>query len=123
MALIKADKLRGLTRDITILDAAGGTITVSANDMIRAIIGREGKLGADLTFPDAQFFVASGTNTPNGSSFTPNSPSSGKNRLRIDASDLNFAAGVYSLIIDHFDNANAAEWATVSRQVFSLEDT
>lgn len=109
----------GGTRDITIKNAAGGTIVPASSDKIRAIIGREGRLGTN--FANAQFLVTSDASTAAGSSFTKNSPSSGKNRLRIDAGDLDFAAGVYTLFIDYYDNADAQEWKNVDRQVFVLE--
>ena len=31
--------------------------------------------------------------------------------------------GTYTLFVDYFDNADAAEWKNVDRQVFVLEDT
>lgn len=122
MALVYSYKNRGITKDITIQDGAGATITPTTNDKIRAIIGREGKLGTNLV--DAQLVVTSDAATANGSSFTKNSPLSGENRLRLDASDLDLIpAGVYSLMIDYYDNADAQEYKTVSRQVFCVEDT
>lgn len=122
MTLIHAYRNRGLTKDIQILDADSAAITPSANDKIRAIIGREGQLGSSLE--DAELVVTSDAATANGSSFTKNTPSDGTNRLRLDASDLNgIAAGVYTLFIDYFDNADAQEWKNVDRQVLSLEET
>jgi len=116
MTLILAYQNRGLTRDITIRDANEVTITLGANDNVRAIIGREGET--------PQLTITGGTATVNGSSFTPNSPSSGKNRLRLDASDLALISpGTYTLFIDFFDNADAQEWKNVDRQVFVLENT
>lgn len=116
MALIHAYRSRGLTRDITIEDADGEAIVVGDNDEIRAMIGREGA-AVLLT-------VASDAPTAAGSSFTPNSPSSGLNRLRLDATDLAaLAAGIYTLYVDYYDNADAAEWKNVSRQIFSLEES
>ena len=111
MSLVLAYKSRGLTRDITILDAAGTAIVPGANDLVRATILREGQA--------AKLAVTSGTNTTNGSSFTKNF-TSGVNRLRLDAADLAFAAGTYTLQIDYFDNADAQEWKAVDRQVFTL---
>ena len=115
MTLILAYKSRGITRDITIKDVDGDAITPGATDSIRATITREGGT-AVLT-------VTSGSATANGSSFTKNSPSSGVNRLRLDASDLEFQPGVYSLYIDYYDNADAQEWKNVDRQVFCLENS
>lgn len=115
MALIFAYRNRGLSRDITIQDADEATIRVTANDLIRATIGRDGET--------PQLTVTSGTPTVAGSSFTKNVPSSGVNRLRLDASDLAFEAGTYTLQIDFFDFADASEWKTVSKQVFHLESS
>src|SRR3990167_148671 len=109
MSIVYAYRTRGITKDITIKNGAGTTIVPGSNDKIRAIIGREGKLGTN--FADAEFSVTSDAATANGSSFTKNSPSSGLNRLRLDASDLDaIPAGVWSLFIDFYDNADAAEW-------------
>ena len=122
MSLVYIYKTRGITKDITVQDGAGATITPGTNDKIRAIIGREGKLGVNLV--DAQFSVTSDAATANGSSFTKNSPSSGLNRLRLDASDLDkISAGVYTLFVDFFDNADGQEWKNVSREVVCVEDT
>lgn len=114
MTLILAYQERGLTRDITVKDVNGVTITPGGNDLLRAIIGREGET--------AKLTVTSGTDTANGSSFTKNSPSSGKNRLRLDASDLTFDPGTYTIQVDFFDNADS-EWKVVEREVFALEDS
>ena len=111
MTLILAYKSRGVTRDITILDADGDAITPDSSDKIRAIIGREGA--------EAQLTVTSDAATANGSSFTKGAT----NRLRLDASDLSFDAGIYTLFIDYFDYDDASEWKNVDRQVFCLEDT
>ena len=109
MTLIYVYKDRGSSRDIVIQDADGDTITPAASDVIRAIIGREGE-AAKLT-------VTSAAPTANGSSFTKGAT----NRLRLDASDLSFEPGIYSLIIDLFDNSDASEWKNVDRQVLCLE--
>ena len=121
MSLILAYQSRGLTKDITVLDADGDAIALGDNDLLRIVIGHPGLLGVD--FADAEFVVVSGTPTGNGSSITKNSPSSGVNRLRIDASDLTFDPGIYTLFVDLFDNADTQEWKNVDRQVFRLEDT
>lgn len=116
MTLIYAYQDRGTTRDIVIRDADDAVITPGSNDNVRAIIGRLGE-AAKLT-------VTGGSPTDNGSAFDKNFPTNGTNRLRLDASDLAaIEPGVYTLIIDFFDNADSAEWKTVERQVFSLEET
>ena len=111
MSLIFAYKERNYTRDFTILDGAGNTITPGTHDTIRVIIGHEG--GA------IQLTVTSDTPTANGSSFTKGA----LNRLRLDAQDLYFEAGTYTLFFDYLDNADEAEWKNVSRQCFCLEST
>jgi hypothetical protein len=111
MSLVYAYKDLGLSRDITIQDVNGDDITPGDSDKLRASIGRLGET--------AKLTITSGTSTPNGSSFTAGATS----RLRIDASDLDFASGVYTLFVDFYDAADAAEWKNVSRQVFCLEDT
>jgi len=116
MTLILAYKDRGLTRDFQI-DGASGVITPGTNDKVRVIIGREGKLGTD--FADAEFSVTSDAATPAGSSITKGA----QNTLRLDATDLQFSAGTYTLFFDFFDNADAGEWKNVERQVFVLEDS
>ncbi len=116
MTLIYAYQDRGLTRDIVIRDADEAAITPGSNDNLRAIIGRLGDV--------AKLTVTGGTVTPNGSRFDKNFPTDGTNRLRLDASDLAaIEPGTYTLSIDFFDNADAAEWKTVERQIFSLEET
>jgi len=41
----------------------------------------------------------------------------------LDAGDLDFDAGTYSMWVELFDVADARDWKTVSRQVFQLEPT
>lgn len=111
MTIFYAYKNRGVSKDITILDADGATITPTASDIITATIFHEG--GA------TQLSVASTAATVNGSSFTKGAT----NRLRLDASDLDFAAGVYTLEIKLTDASDTDEPKNVDRQVFVLEDT
>ena len=122
MTLIYLYKSRGITKDITILDGSGLSITPDSGDKVRAVIGREGKLEDDLS--GALLVVTSGDETANGSSFTLNTPEAPKNRLRLDASDLaEIPAGVYTLFIDFFDSSDHDEWKNVDRQVLCVEDT
>lgn len=111
MSLVYAYKSRGLSKDITILDADGAAVTPGSSDKIRATIGREGET--------AKLTVTSDAPTDNGSNFTKGAV----NRLRLDALDLAFEPGAYTLMIDLYDAADSAEWKTVSRQVLVLEDT
>lgn len=113
MALIYAYQNLGLTHDITINNADGDAITPQTNDKIRCEIGHAGET--------LKLTITSDSATANGSSFTKNTPSNGVNRLRLDASDLTFNPGVYTLTISYFDNADAQEWKLVDKQVFVLE--
>ena len=127
MALIYAYKQRSLTKDITILDGAGTVIVPTNSDKIRAIIGREGQLGTNLS--GAKLVVNDNPPTTNGSVFEKNGPSPGVQRLRLCAEDLNFEPGVYTLFVEFFDAEDpdagdpTGEWKNVSRQVFVLEGT
>ncbi len=111
MSLILAYKSRGLQRDITIQDAAGATITPGSTDVVRVSIGREGET--------AKLIVSSAAATANGSSIVKGAT----NRLRLDAEDLVFDPGTYTLFVDYFDAADSSEWKNVSRQVFVLENS
>lgn len=110
MALIRAQQNRTITRDITILDGDGATITPNAADKVRAIIKRDGQA--------TRLTVASDVPTSNGSTFAKGAA----NRLRLDADDLDFPAGTYTLLVDYYDNADST-WKHVSKQVFVLEPT
>jgi len=121
MSLILAYQNRGLTKDITITDGAGETVAVGASDTLRVIIGHPQKLGSALV--DAKLVVTSAAPTANGSSFTRAGGTGGSHRLRLDASDLVFEPGTYTMFVDLLDNADAAEWKNVDRQVFRLEGT
>ena len=115
MTLLLCERNRGKTADIVIQDTNGNTIVPEAADTLRIIIGRRGEA--------AQLTVTEGSPTANGSSFTKNTPSSGTNRLRLDADDLTFNPGMYTLFIDLLDNSDGAEWKNVDRQCFHLDDS
>jgi len=126
MALIFAYKDRGLTKELTINNADDTVYTPQANDILRVVIGHEGKLGTN--FADAQFHVTSDAPTAAGSRITKNENAqgasvNGTNTLRLDASDLDFDAGVYTLFFSIVDNSDSQDEKTISRQVFSLELT
>lgn len=113
MALFYTHKSRGLTRDVQV-DGPDGAITLTSDDKLRAIIQAVGT---------AYLTVTSDAATANGSSFTKGSPSATLNRLRLDASDLaTLAKGVYTLVIDMFDAADASEWKNVDRQILYVEE-
>lgn len=120
-SIVLAKQGRGVTRDVTLLNVVGDAVVPVTADKLRAYIGREKELGTDLA--DAPFLVVSGADTPAGSSFQKNTPQSGINRLRIDATDLLFPDGVYTLFVDFYDSNDANEWKAVSRDVFVLEAT
>lgn len=114
MALFYAYKSRGLTRDIRITGGPDGYITPQSGDVLRAIIQQNG-----VTF----LTITSASATANGSVFTISGGAGGgsNNRLRIDAQDLTFAAGIYTLVVDYFDHQDADEWKHVDSQIFVLE--
>jgi hypothetical protein len=112
MTLILAYRSRGRTINIVIQDANGDPIIPGGNDEVRARIGREGKT--------PELIVDSSAATANGSSFTKATVGN-PNVLRLDASDLEFDAGTYTMFVDYFDNADGQEWKNVDRQVFHLE--
>lgn len=108
MSLIQAYKNRGRTINIVIQDVNSNAIIPGVNDEVRVSIGRQRET--------PKFTVTSGSPTPAGSSIIKGA----SNSLRLDASDLDFEAGVYTLFVDYFDNADAQEWKNVDRQVFHL---
>lgn len=120
MAIIRANVSKGVTKDLTITKSDATTITPGANDKIRVVIGREGRLGTNNA--DAQLVVSSDAATANGSSFTKGGGGGAKNRLRLDASDLTFTPGVYTLWFEMFDADDSDEWKLVDKQVFVLDD-
>ena len=108
MTLIHIYQDRAMERDIVIKDADGNTITPGVNDLVRVTIDREGQA--------AQFTLTSGTPSANGSTITTGAT----NTLKILALDLNFAAGIYTMTVDYYDNADG-QWKLVEKQVLSLE--
>lgn len=116
MPHIHAYQSRGITVNVTVKDVNGDAITLTASDKIRAIITRVGQT--------EEFSVVSGTASANGSTFSLNTPSSGINQLRLDASDLaGIDPGIYSLYIDIQDDSDGSEWKTAERMIISIEDT
>ena len=125
MSIFYAYQNRGITKDITVLDADGVAVPMSTGDLLRVIIGREGQLGSeDEDYPDAELVVSSEEETAGGSSITIDGGADGSHRLRLDSTDLGFAAGVYTMLVEFYDHADSGgEWKNVSRQVFVLEET
>jgi hypothetical protein len=111
MTMILAHQGRGLSKDITILDANSDPITPDDDDIVRVTIGWQGEA--------SQLTITSEAPTANGSSITKGAAQ----RLRIDGADLNFNPGIYSMNVELFDYSDDGEWKTISRQVFALEKT
>ena len=118
--LIRVNKSRGITKDLTIVKADESTIIPQSGDIIRVVIGREGRLGTNNA--DANLVVTSAAATSAGSSFTKGGGGGAKNRLRLDATDLAFAAGVYTMWFEMYDDEDADEWKLVSKHIFVLEE-
>lgn len=119
--VVTAQKSRGFTKDIVLFNVDGDPVVALTNDKLRAYIGHEGDLNDDLS--GAVFLITTDTDSAAGSYFRKNSPSSGANRLRIDATDLSFDPGIYTLFVDFYDSNDANEWKTASRDVFILENS
>ena len=111
MTMILAHQGRGLSKDITILDADNAAITPDDEDVVRVTIGWQGE--------EAKLTITSEAPTTNGSSIIKGATQ----RLRLDAEDLNFDPGIYSMNVEFYDAGDEGEWKTVSRQVFALEKT
>ena len=111
MGLILACKNRGLQRDLIIYDDDDAVITPTANDVLRVKVLRENNT--------AKLTVLSSGATVNGSTLTKGST----NRLRIDASDMDFDAGIYTLLFDYYDSEDNSEWKCVDRHVFVVTDS
>lgn len=118
-SLILLKQNRGVTKDILLLNADGDAIIPLSTDKVRAILGRAGEIGDDLS--GADLVVTSDAATANGSTFTKNYPSDGKNRLRIDASDVTMGPGVYTLWVDYYDSNDTNEWKNASESVVIVE--
>lgn len=110
MALILAYKNRGLTRDIKLVDKDSAAITPKLQDQVRVSIGRIGEV--------AKLVITTDNPTANGSSITKGAA----NRLRLDASDLGFDVGLYSLFVEFYDFAEDS-WFSVDRQLFCLKNS
>jgi hypothetical protein len=108
MTMTECFRGRGITRTVAITNSAGDTITPGVNDRVRALLGRQGET-AFLTVVD---------NDPsdNGSTITKGA----ENELRLDDLDMDQVPGIYELVFEYFDNANAQEWEMIDSQVFSL---
>jgi hypothetical protein len=118
MSLIAVYRNRGITKNIVMQTGLGTTITAGDSDKIRFVIGREGSLDAAPLFS-----VSSDADSVAGSFFHKNTPSSGINQLRLDATDLaDIPSGVYTASVELLDSQDGSEWKEVSRQVISIYD-
>ena len=112
MTLIYCKQSETRTVDITILDADDVAITPDSGDVIRARVIRTGT---------TLLTVASNAATAAGSTFTKNSPSSGLNRLRLDATDLAaLEPGEYTLTVDMQDAEDSDTWKLIEDQVICV---
>lgn len=121
MSLIHAYRNRGITKDLQILDGDDAVVVPVTDDVLRVVICRLDELDHS-TMAGAELTVTSDAATSNGSSLSKNSPSSGTHRLRLDAQDLTFKPGIYTLIFEIQDSADGDDWKNIDRQVFSLEE-
>jgi len=110
MGLVLACKNRGLQRDLVIYDDDDAVITPTVSDILRVIILREGDT--------PKLTITSSAATANGSSLTKGAT----NRLRIDASDMDFDPGIYTFLFDYFDFADSSEWKCVDRHTFVVSE-
>ena len=108
MTLIVLEQNRGKTLNVVLADADGTTITPGGSDFVRVRIGRAGQ--ADV------LSLTSGTPSAAGSTITTGAT----NVVRLDATDLNFALGTYTLFVEYFDAADALEWKLVDEQVLRM---
>jgi hypothetical protein len=103
MSFIQAYQNRGSTHNITILNVDGDAVTPSSDDKVRVAIGREGQVPELLVTTDGA--------TAHGSTLTRGAV----NVLRLDA------CGVYTMVVEYYDYADAQEWKIVDKHVFVLE--
>lgn len=109
---IHAYQNRGCSYVVTFYDVDAVAITPDAGDTIHCRILRLGET--------AELDVDSDTPTANGSTFTKGSP---ENTLRLDAQDLGFASGVYTIVFELTDSEDADDIKNAQRGVFTLEET
>jgi len=111
MTLIVLEQNRGKMLNIVMANADGTVITPGVADFVRVRIGRAGQ--ADV------LSLTSGTPSAAGSTITAGAT----NVVRLDATDLNFTPGTYTLFVEYFDAADALEWKLVDEQVLRMRRT
>ncbi len=108
MSLVRSQQGLGKTHNITLFDVDNNVIIPGINDEVRIHIARR--------CDEPVLTVASNAPTTNGSTLTKGEI----NVLRLDADDLDFSPGTYTMFIEFFDNADAQEWKDVDQEVFVL---
>lgn len=103
---------RGCTYNVTLFDVNGDPISPDTNDIVHCKILQ---LGETVTFE-----VDSTAPTANGSTFTKGDP---VNVLRLDAQDLVFDPGVYTISIELTDFEDVNDLKNAQRGVFTLEES
>ncbi len=107
----------GCSFDIELLDSDGNTIIPDASDVVTVQIKRRGDA--------AVFNVDSSAPTAAGSSVTKatNAVSDKNNVLRVDASDVNFTPGIYSMMIELLDDSDSQEPKHADYHIVTVEGT
>lgn len=119
MTLLEAHQGRKWTKDLSILDANGDTITPGADDVVRVKIGR--RAGNSLTPLLDLDSVAASTN---GSIVNKNSPSNGTHRTEISVADMaTLNPGTYTLELAFVDSTDGDAVKHVDHQVFHVGRT
>ena len=114
MTLTVGRKKRKVTRDITMTDVDGDTVSPGANDVVRVKIGRTGQI------PVLDLDSAAASN--NGSTITKDTPSAGVNRLAVVEDDMDLlSVGVYTMEVSLVDNADSEAIKHVEHQVFVVQ--
>lgn len=112
VGMMRAERGRVFTNSVTLYDSSGVVIILGPTDKIRAQIS--------VVNASPVFTVSSDANTTNGSGFSKNSPAGGSNLLLIDADDLTFPPGTYTIFIDYVVSSQSSEWQNYSQSVFVL---
>lgn len=111
MALFLCYRSLGISKTITVKNAANQVIVPGENDTLRVKIGYEG----------ATPLLTVTTTTSQAGSILTVDRTDGEHTLRLDATDLAaIPPGTYTLFIEYYDNADGSEWKNVDRQVFQL---
>jgi hypothetical protein len=110
--VIRAERRRKSTHEVTIGEADGDDVSVASNDNVRVKIGRAGDLEPLLE-------IESDAATGNGSSCTAANPT----ELVLAAADLTFPAGLYDIEVAVVDTSEGDKIKSAERGVFILRDS